>query len=105
MYNLHRHLSLTLRGEAIEQIVVEEGLRLTAIGMGTAFALLLLLMLLIVLMGRLVGHGPDDASGDGLPIPRRSVHDDRDRALAAVVAVSALMEKSTDADRGGGDTS
>ena len=80
----------------LHEVVVdtEAGLRLTLVGMGTAFALLFLLMLVMSLMGWLVrrtGRGGQAASG-GL-----TDADGRDRALAAVVAVTTVLAKG-DAD-------
>ena len=78
---------------AIEQSAVDAGLRLTAIGMGTAFALLLFLSLLVAVIGRVLRSRrarPSDerAAAAGEPGPEQ-----RDRALAAVAAVSALLAR------------
>jgi Na+-transporting methylmalonyl-CoA/oxaloacetate decarboxylase gamma subunit len=78
-----------LRGSReIEQEVVDQGVRLTAVGITTAFGVLLLLTLVIVLMGWAASFASRRFSkGAG------SASDEHDKALAAVVAVSAMREK------------
>ena len=71
----------------------EAGLRLTLVGIGTAFALLFLLMLVMSLMGWLVRRAGGGAAASG----GQTDADPRDRALAAVVAVTAVLAKA-DAD-------
>ena len=72
----------------------EVGLRLTLVGMGTAFALLFLLVLVMSVMGWLVRR----TGGGGQAASRGQADADaRDRALAAVVAVTAVLAKG-DAD-------
>ena len=90
-------------GRAIEQSVVEEGIRLTVIGMGVAFAVLLLLTLLLTLSGRFVGPGSRLARGEAASPQNEPDLDPRDKALAAVAAVSAALSEGDDSDspRGG----
>ncbi len=77
----------------IDQAIVEEGLRLTAIGLGTAFALLLVIGVLISIVGRLATvMSPDTASQEPSESTKPS-NTSRDKALAAVVAVTALRGK------------
>jgi Na+-transporting methylmalonyl-CoA/oxaloacetate decarboxylase gamma subunit len=86
--------------EAIDQAVVDEGVRLTLVGIGTAFALLLLLTLMIVLMGgvaRLISRrGAGGARDEAGPEARH-------KALAAVVGVS-IMREGTGRSEAAGDT-
>ena len=85
VYNPLRHF----RREdwAIEQAVIDEGVRLTVVGMGTAFALLLVLTLVVTLMGAAFrwaaerGVVPEDPEA-------------RDRAVAAAVAVGVMRARS-----------
>ena len=67
--------------------IIEEGLNLTAIGISTAFALLLILSAGIWAVGRF--FGPKEVSADGAD---SSSAERRDKALAAAIAVSALRE-------------
>ena len=80
-------------GCEMDQAIVEQGLKLTALAMGTAFASLLLLMLAIAVVGRLVAAGSRGDSRQAETPPGEPAPDDRDRALAAVVAVSAVFER------------
>ena len=94
VYNpLHQHSAHAIEVRTIDQAVVQDGVRLTVIGMGTAFTVLLLLTLAITLVGRLVGCWSPKATGElgsGLGGP---ASDARDRALAAVVAVATVLGK------------
>ena len=67
--------------------IVEEGLSLTAIGVSTAFALLLVLSVGVWTVGKFFGpkEEPADAADS-------SSEERRDKALAAAIAVSALRE-------------
>ena len=67
--------------------IVEKGLSLTAIGISTAFALLLILSTGIWAVGRF--FGPREVSADAAD---SSSAERRDKALAAAIAVSALRE-------------
>ena len=77
----------------MEQAIVEQGLELTALAMGTAFASLLLLMLAIAVVRRLVAAGSRSDSKQAETPAGEPAPDDRDRALAAVVAVTAVLEQ------------
>ena len=67
--------------------IVEEGLNLTAIGVSTAFALLIVLSVGVWAVGKFFGpkEEPDDDADS-------SSEERRDKALAAAIAVSALRE-------------
>ena len=84
VYNPVDHLE---EGCAIDQAVIDEGIRLTMVGMGTAFALLLVLTLIVTLMGATFrwaaqrGVVPEDPEA-------------RDRAVAAAVAVGVMRARS-----------
>ena len=67
--------------------IIEEGLSLTAIGVSTAFALLLILSAGIWAVGRF--FGPKEVSAGAAD---SSSEERRDKALAAAIAVSALRE-------------
>ena len=76
-------------------------MRLTAIGMGTAFALLLLLTLVIMLVGKLFGPTSRFAIGGDVSTSAESGAEAHDKALAAVVAVGAMLGKSEDVEVAG----
>ena len=67
--------------------IVEEALSLTAIGVSTAFALLIVLSVGVWLVGRFCG--PKQVSVESTDA---SSAERRDKALAAAIAVSALRE-------------
>jgi Na+-transporting methylmalonyl-CoA/oxaloacetate decarboxylase gamma subunit len=67
--------------------VIDEGVRLTMVGMGTAFALLLLLTLVVTLMGAAFRW----VAGRGVA---REDPAARDRAVAAAVAVGVMRARS-----------
>ena len=67
--------------------IIEEGLSLTAIGVSTAFALLLILSAGIWVVGRF--FGPKEVSADAADT---SSAERSEKALAAAIAVSALRE-------------
>ena len=67
--------------------IIEEGLSLTAIGVSTAFALLLILSAGIWVVGKF--FGPKEAPADAVDT---SSAERREKALAAAIAVSALRE-------------
>ena len=73
---------------AIDQAIVDQGIRLTAIGIGTAFTLLIVLTLVMYAMAAAAGIGERRRAASG-PKPG-----DRDKALAAVVAVNALLREA-----------
>ena len=71
----------------VDPAVLQEGLGLTAIGVSTAFALLIVLYAGVWAVGRFLGPkplGPDESDS--------TAADGRDKALAAAVAVSVLRE-------------
>ena len=67
--------------------IIEEGLSLTAIGVSTAFALLIVLSAGVWTVGKFFGpkEEPTNAADS-------SSEERRDKALAAAIAVSALRE-------------
>lgn len=67
--------------------ILQEGLGLTAIGVSTAFALLIVLSAGVWAVGRFLGPKPP-----GLDESASTALDGRDKALAAAVAVSVLRE-------------
>ena len=67
--------------------MIDEGVRLTMVGMGTAFALLLLLTLVVTLMGVAFRW----VAGRGVA---REDPEARDRAVAAAVAVGVMRARS-----------
>lgn len=69
----------------IDQATFEHAVRLTLIGISTAFALLVLLAVVISTVGRALAF-VDQRRAD-------SAARARDRALAAVIAVSSLREQ------------
>ena len=71
----------------LDQAKIDEGLTLTAIGMGTAFALLLILSAAIWLSGKF--FAPEKVPSDQAA---EVSTEGRDKALAAAIAVSALLE-------------
>ena len=75
------------RDLTFDAAIVEEGLSLTAIGVSTAFALLLVLSAGVWMVGKF--FGPKEESGDAAD---SSSTERRDKALAAAIAVSALRE-------------
>ena len=91
VYNLHDHSPTG--GQAIEQAVFDEGVRLTVVGMGTAFALLLVLTLAVALMGAAFRWAANRGVVTEDP-------DARDRAVAAAVAVGVMRAGRPDGDDG-----
>ena len=75
---------------AIDPDIVDQGIKLTAIGVGTAFALLIILTLIMYAMAAVAAIGERRRAAAG-PKPG-----DRDKALAAVVAVNALLARGED---------
>ena len=72
-----------------------EALVLTAIGIGTAFGVLVLLLVTVLLI-RLISWAMDRYTGGDDETPEEPVEspdpDNRDRARAAAIAVTALIE-------------
>ncbi len=89
MYNLLATLPSSRL--AIDQAIVDQGIKLTAIGVGTAFALLIVLTLVMYAMAAVTAIGERRRAAAG-PKPG-----DREKALAAVVAVNALLARGEDA--------
>lgn len=87
----------------IEQAVFDNAVLLTAIAIGTAFALLASMGIIISIIGRLAGPGSPQVGNDVFVDEVKS-DDDRGKAIAAVVAVSALLEKSDKERDIAGDT-
>ncbi len=87
-----------------DQAIIEEGVGLTVIGMGTAFTLLVVLMAVVMLVGRLSRVASGKVSAGVASRPDEPVADARDKALAAVVAVGAVLEVGASADTLGGDS-
>ena len=75
---------------AIDPDIVDQGIKLTAIGVGTAFTLLIMLTLIMYAMAAVAAIGERRRAAAG-PKPG-----DRDKALAAVVAVNALLARGED---------
>jgi Na+-transporting methylmalonyl-CoA/oxaloacetate decarboxylase gamma subunit len=74
--------------------IIEQGLRMTIIGLATAFALLFVLAVFIVALGRFAGPKVEDGAGDASGDDNDSAGPVRERAMAAVVAVSALRARA-----------
>ena len=82
-----------------EQSVISEGVILTLIGIGTAFGLLSLMMLIITAMGRTAAAAAEGRLRIGwFRTGSTSTVSDRDKALAAAVAVSALQRQEAATD-------
>ncbi len=77
---------------SIDPQTVEQGVTLTAIGMGIAFGLLFVLTLLIALMGRILRPSSGEAAAAALEPDSEA----RRKALAAVVAVNAALAQRKD---------
>lgn len=77
----------------LEQSVISEGLILTVIGIGTAFGLLFLMMLVIMGMGRTIAAVEGRLSIGWFRATTTSKVSDRDKALVAAIAVSAVQSQ------------
>jgi len=73
----------------VDPAIAEEAMILTAIGMGTAFIVLVLLLVVVSLIGVFNRYVSDDAT-DSDSKPEEEDAEARDRALAAALAVTAL---------------
>ncbi len=73
--------------------IIEQGLRMTIIGLATAFALLIVLAVFIVVLGRFAGPKSEEEAEGGSG-DNDSAGPVRERAMAAVVAVSALRARA-----------
>ena len=87
----------------IDQAIVEEAAILTGIGIGTAFGLLVMLMVVVFVVRLSSGYLLERASRRATI---RTAHEEaefRNRAHAAVAAVTAIVAARTHADTAGGD--
>ena len=80
--------------------LIRQGLTLTAIGMGAAFGLLLLLMAIVQVTGLAIGYQSRRASMRVEAAAALAAAESRDKALAAVIAVSVLLERDGDSVAG-----
>ncbi len=104
VYNHGRHKTTTSEATRIDQQLWQDAAILTGIGMGTAFVLLVVLVIVIVFVGRIsptlerrfrnVTESASAASSEDEALAR-------DKALAAVVAVTALTRGSIPTAEGG----
>ena len=86
-----------------DQELIRQGLTLTAIGIATAFGLLIVMMLLIFLMGWLSSI-PARRAARARMAAEAAAAESRDRALAAVAAVTALSRSAVYAEPSAGPT-
>jgi Na+-transporting methylmalonyl-CoA/oxaloacetate decarboxylase gamma subunit len=90
----------------LEQAAAEDAAILTAIGIGTAFSVLLLLLVVTLLIRRISDWlaGPTIEPAEGAPgQPAQEDAQARNRALAAALAVTALLAaRVSGGDRGQG---
>ncbi len=86
-----------------DQELIRQGLTLTAIGIGTAFGLLIVLMVLIYAMGWVTGI-PERRASKARLAAEAAAAESRDRALAAVAAVAALSGSADYAEPSAGST-
>ena len=84
-----------------DQTIIEEAARLTALGMGTAFALLLAMTIIITLVGRIFRGAEVGLFRKAGAAPSEPSADAQEKALAAVVAVSAMLGKPEDSQAAG----
>ncbi len=82
----------------IDSEVLREGVRLTVFGLSTAFGLLVLLMVMTWTLGRGVGIQARRAIRRSEAAATAHEAASRERALAAVVAVSTLLATPSDTD-------
>ena len=76
-----------------DQELIRQGLTLTAIGIATAFGLLIVMMILIYLMGWVTSI-PARRAAQARIAAEAAAAESRDRALAAVAAVTALSRSA-----------
>ena len=94
---------LSPRGHAIETTSLAKAAIITAIGAGTAFALLVALLIILVVMGRVAMIMQRRQDERGARQERAELVEGRlrrSRATAAVVAVGVLMSGREFAERG-----
>ena len=82
----------------IDSELAKEGVRLTVSGLSTAFGLLIVLMVMTWALGRGVGIQARRAVRRAEAAALEHEAASRERALAAVVAVSTLLAGHSDAD-------
>ena len=89
----------------VDPAIAEEALILTAIGIGTAFVVLVLLLVVILLIGVFNRYMQDDpplsATADSQTDEEEA--EARDRALAAALAVTALRASRPQASLSAGE--
>ena len=79
----------------IDQAILEKAGTLTAIGIGTAFGLLLLLMVVVTVVRLFSNVILEGAARRARSKAARAEGESRDRARAAVAAVTAIMATRT----------
>ncbi len=77
----------------IDQATFQEALQLTIIGVSTAFTLLVVLALIVMIVGKFAREQPAPAAKQAAAPP-----DAREKALAAAIAVSVLLERQRSVD-------
>ena len=87
----------------LDQELIRQGLTLTAIGIATAFGLLIVMMILIYLMGWVTSIPARRAEKARLAA-EAAASLSRDRAVAAVAAVTALSRSAEYAESSAGPT-
>ncbi|MCH8205626.1 MAG: hypothetical protein IH956_01315 [Chloroflexi bacterium] len=87
----------------IDQAIVEEAAILTAIGIGTAFGLLVLLIVVVAVVRVSSEFVLERVSGRAAAKAVQEEAESRNRAHAAVAAVTAIMAARTRAGTAGGD--
>ncbi|MBM3948058.1 MAG: hypothetical protein FJ312_02215 [SAR202 cluster bacterium] len=91
-------------GCVIDQATIERALILTAIGAGTALAVLIFLTIFVQASGLLINlpHAWSARRRAGrVPVAEAETREQAERALAAVVAVGALLAEPRRASRSG----
>ena len=83
---------MNLKEEIIDPIIVNEGITLTAIGVGTAFGVLLTLMVVVIfislmstMFARISKSEHDDAN----------MEEERHKGMAAAIAVTSILSSSS----------
>ena len=87
----------------LDQDLIRQGLTLTAIGIATAFGLLIVMMILIYIMGWVTAI-PERRAAKARMAAEAAAAESRDRALAAVAAVTALSRSADLAEPSAGPT-
>ena len=86
-----------------DQELIRQGLTLTAIGIATAFGLLIVMMILIYIMGWATSI-PARRAAKARMVAEAAAAESRDRALAAVAAAAALAGSVEHAEHSAGPT-